>query len=142
MKTQSLIRGGSYTDHRGTVRFLNDFDMAAVRRFYTITHDDTFTRRGWRGHQIEQRWFYAIKGSFELEIVEIDDWNLPDEELPILLTVISAEKNEVIHLPAGFATCLRALEPDSVVVLFSDYGIENAKFDDHLWPNNYFKNKL
>ena len=33
-----LIQGGMHIDARGTLRFCNDFDMSAVKRFYTIAN--------------------------------------------------------------------------------------------------------
>lgn len=137
----SVIKGGSHTDFRGTLYFINDFDMNLIKRFYSISHLDTQIRRGWRGHRIEQRWFHVTVGSFEIELVSIDNWEQPNKELPILSFVLTAEKTEVLHVPAGYATCIRALQANSKVILFADYGIENAKLDDHLWPLDYFTNK-
>src|SRR5690606_23447518 len=69
-----FIHGGIAEDHRGSIRFVNDFDMAAVKRFYIIENKDTETIRGWRAHRIEQRWFYVLEGAFSLKAVKIDDW--------------------------------------------------------------------
>lgn len=137
----SIIKGGSHTDHRGTLRFMNDFDMSPVRRFYTISHPDTQTTRGWRGHRIEQRWFYVTEGVFEIEFVSIDDWKSPSKDLPISSFIMASKNNEILHVPVGYATRIRALEDNSRVILFADYSIENTKLDDHLWPLDYFKNK-
>lgn len=141
MKNHELIKGGNHTDQRGTVQFLNDFDMALVKRFYTITHHDTEAKRGWRGHQIEQRWFYVIGGAFQIELVKIDNWMAPSSNLLIESLILTADHNSVLHLPAGYATCIQALKANSKVMLFADYGIEHSKVDDHLWPIDYFKNK-
>ena len=77
----SLIHGGLHTDERGTVSFINDFDMAPVRRFYIIEHPDTKTVRDWQGHKREQKWFLVIAGSFKVVLVQPDDWDHPSQEL-------------------------------------------------------------
>ncbi|RZK01434.1 MAG: sugar epimerase, partial [Flavobacterium sp.] len=76
-----IIKGGSHTDERGTICFQNDFDMSAIKRFYVIKHLSSEVERGWRGHKIEQRWFYVVKGIFRISIVKIDDWTNPSETL-------------------------------------------------------------
>lgn len=136
-----VIKGASYTDDRGTLQFVNDFDMGQVKRFYIITHKDITTRRGWRGHQIEQRWFYVTEGAFEIELVKIDDWTKPNPDLKIELYQLRAQNNEVLHVPTGYGTRIRAISENSKVMLFADYGNEHAKLDDHLWPLDYFNNK-
>lgn len=40
------IRGGIAKDHRGQIRFVNDFDMSLVKRFYIIKNADTEIVRG------------------------------------------------------------------------------------------------
>jgi len=137
-----IIKGGEHTDHRGTLQFINDFDMSLVKRFYAIKHSDTETRRGWRGHRIEQRWFHVVYGAFKIELVQIDNWDSPAKDLPVQSIILSGESNEVMHVPVGYATCLTALKADSKVILFADYGIDNAKLDDHLWPSDYFTGSI
>ena len=138
MMNVNVIKGGSHTDFRGTISFFNDFDMRQVKRFYCIIHPDTETKRGWRGHKIEQRWFYVTEGSFEIELVSINDWDRPDHNLPIVSMILDAERDEILHVPVGYATCIRALKAHSKVILFADYDIKNAKLDDHVWPLDYF----
>lgn len=134
----NLIDGGQHTDHRGTIYFVNDFDMSEVKRMYMISHSDTAVRRGWRGHRLEQRWFCVIQGSFELKLVKIDDWDKPDQNLAIETVILSADNPQVIHIPVGYATGFRALVPDSKVMVYADRAIADAKLDDHLYPADYF----
>ena len=44
---EELIQGGLHTDARGVLRFCNDFDMSAVKRFYTIANSAEQPVRGW-----------------------------------------------------------------------------------------------
>ncbi|WP_316790845.1 WxcM-like domain-containing protein [Pedobacter frigoris] len=134
----ALIPGGQHTDSRGTLTFLNDFDMSEVKRFYMIQNRDTAVIRAWRAHKIEQRWFYAINGEFLIRAVKIDNFDAPDNDLPIEEYTISAISNQVLHVPLGYATSVQAITNESKLLVFADYGIENAKFDDYLYPQDYF----
>lgn len=134
----NLIKGGSHSDQRGTITFMNDFDMDQVKRFYVIEHPDTKTIRAWRGHKIEQRWFHAIQGSFLIRIVEIENWENPNTDLPIIEFKLSAKSTEVLHIPVGYASSLQALEKDSKLIVFADYDISNVEKDNYLFPEEYW----
>ena len=140
MATITVIKGGKSEDSRGTIRFVNDFDMSLVRRFYIIKNANTDLVRGWRAHKIEQRWFFVLRGEFSLDLVEIDNWESPDRYLRIENFIIKAEENRVLHVPSGYGTAFRALEKDSELLVYADYGIENAPKDDHIYPLDYFVN--
>ena len=139
---RNIILGGIAKDHRGQIRFVNDFDMSLVKRFYIIKNQDTELIRGWRAHRMEQRWFYVVSGSFELSLVKIDDWGSPSKTLEIEKLNIKADDQQVVHVPVGFGTAFKALEAGSELLVFADYGIENAKNDDYTWPVDYFVNAL
>jgi dTDP-4-dehydrorhamnose 3,5-epimerase len=141
MKSEpQIIVGGNHSDSRGTICFVNDFNMEEIKRFYCIKHHDTSVMRGWRAHRIEQRWFYVYKGVFEVRLVEIDNWTNPDPCLEQMVIVLDAKNNSVLHVPKGYATCLQALENDSELMAYGDYAIQHAANDDYLFPVNYFKN--
>ncbi len=57
-----LLKGASHEDSRGTLFYNNDFDATVIKRIYIIENQGTAVVRAWRGHQIEQRWFSAVKG--------------------------------------------------------------------------------
>src|SRR5690606_28809821 len=138
MKSVNSIMGGIAEDHRGSIRFVNEFDMSAVKRFYIIENKDTETIRGWRAHRIEQRWFYVVDGAFSLKTVKIDDRMEASRDLPVEETILRSEEQRVIHVPVGYATAFQALEPGSRLLVFADYGIEHAKDDDYTYPADYF----
>lgn len=133
-----IIQGGAHTDQRGTIKFVNDFDMKQVRRFYCIVHPDISTIRAWRAHKLEQRWFYVSKGVFKVKLICIDDWENPNPVLAQQTIVLNAAENQVLHIPVGYASGLQALEKDSEMIIFADSDITNAKNDDYLFPADYF----
>ena len=135
------ILGGIAKDFRGQIRFVNDFDMSLVKRFYIIKNKDLDLIRGWRAHKIEQRWFYVLSGSFAFDIVKIDNWDKPSKDLLIDRQNLIEKGNQLLHLTTGYGTAFQALEENSELLVFSDYGIENAPNDDYTYPLDYFINR-
>jgi len=133
MKPQ-IIKGNTHTDHCGTLRFVNDFDLKDVRRFYTILHPDTSVVRAWQGHETESKWFFPLKGSFVVAWVKIDDFDNPSDSLKAEYRILQANEPEVIYLPQGYANGLRALEPESQIAVFSDMTLEKSLKERHKYP--------
>ncbi|WP_447770436.1 WxcM-like domain-containing protein [Sphingobacterium faecium] len=133
-----IIQGGAAQDQRGQIRFVNDFDMSLVKRFYIIKNADIELVRGWRAHRIEQRWFYVLTGAFELDLVQIDNWEKAAVDLDVQKIKLDASEMQVLHVPPGYGTAFRALQPDSELLVFADHGIEHARLDDHTWSVDYF----
>jgi len=136
-----FIQGGIAKDHRGQIRFVNDFDMSQVKRFYIIKNTDLDLVRGWRAHRLEQRWFYVLSGKFSVDVVKIDDWDHTSSDLPIEKIILDSTENKVLHLSVGYGTAFQALESNSELLVFADFGIENAQNDDYTYPLDYFKNR-
>lgn len=136
-----FIKGGVAADHRGQIRFVNDFDMTNVKRFYIITNADTELVRGWRAHRIEERWFYVLSGAFVVDIVKIDDWEKASADLPVEQEIMRASEQRVLHVPTGYGLAWRALEPNSELLVFANSKIEDAKLDDYTYPVDYFVNR-
>lgn len=134
------IKGGIAKDGRGQIRYVNDFDMSAVKRFYIIRNLDIELIRGWRGHRIEQRWFYVLSGSFEFNIVKIDNWDAPAMDLSVDKLTLEANELRLLHIPAGYSTAIRATMPHAELLVYGDFGIEHAPQDDYTWELDYFIN--
>ncbi len=136
----SIIQGGKHEDARGKLIFFNDFDMKQVRRLYVIEHPDTSVIRAWQGHKKEQKWFYVIAGSFKVVMVQPDDWLQPSPNLETHEFVLEQERNEILHVPGGFANGFKALEDQSKMMVFSNFTVEessrdNFRFDYNKWYN-------
>ncbi|WP_398454969.1 hypothetical protein AB3466_00710 [Sphingobacterium thalpophilum] len=142
MHELTFIQGGCSKDERGQIRFVNDFDMSLVKRFYIIKNADTTLVRGWRGHRIEQRWFYVISGYFNIKIVKINNWENPNPLSPIQKVDLKGEEMKVFNVPPGYATAFVAVEPNSELLVYSDYPLSHAVLDNYVWPADYFKNGL
>lgn len=140
MIRSKIITGGTHTDDRGTLSFFNNFDMKRVRRFYQIEHPDSTIIRAWQAHQIEQKWFYVIQGSFKVVLVKPDNWTNPSADLPHEDFILKSGENHVLHIPGGYANGFQALEPQSKLIVFSNFSMKEAgtddfRFDKSLWYN-------
>lgn len=122
----AIIKGGIFSDERGSMQFVNDFIFGDVKRFYFIKHPDTSVIRAWQGHQFEKKYFYPISGSFVVAWVKIDDFENPSDKLIPEYHILSAKNSELISVPKGYANGLKALESNSEVMIFSDMSLEES----------------
>ena len=134
----AIITGGSFTDGRGTLSFVNKFDLLPARRFYIIEHPDASVVRAWQAHKREQKWFYVIDGSFKMVIVKPADWVPTGEKQYLQEFQLYAGDNKLLHVPGGYASGFRALEPGSKLLVFSEFATADAasdefRFDKDLW---------
>lgn len=108
----AIIQGGIYEDHRGRVGFINEFDLAPIRRMYYLLHNDTETVRGWQGHRVEQKWFVCLRGKFTIHCVHME------EQFAMAPFFLNGDSPCTLHVPNGFATAIRASVPDSLLLVF------------------------
>jgi dTDP-4-dehydrorhamnose 3,5-epimerase-like enzyme len=132
-----LIQGNSHEDARGTLIYNNDFDAAAIKRIYLIENQSSDVIRAWRGHQIEQRWFTAIKGSFKIQLIAVDDWNTPLKKSKRLEFVLHSKKLDVLHIPAGYVSSIQSLEEEAKLLVMADYLLGELK-DEYQFAVDYF----
>ncbi len=133
-----IIEGEIFRDHRGTISSLNEFHFEGVRRTYLIHHPDASVVRGWHAHRHERKWFYCVKGSFTLALVEIDDWEHPSQALEAQIFELSEERSRLVCVPAGYANCLKARTDGAVMLVLSDKTLDEAlgdswRYDASMW---------
>ncbi|MBD5585130.1 MAG: dTDP-6-deoxy-3,4-keto-hexulose isomerase, partial [Clostridia bacterium] len=133
-----IIEGEIFRDHRGQISSLNDFHFEGVRRTYIIHHPDATVVRGWHAHQHERKWFYCVKGSFTLALVEIDDWEQPSQALEAQIFELSEERSQLVCVPAGYANCLKAKTDGAVMLVLSNKTLDEAlgdswRYDASMW---------
>lgn len=137
MLEPEIIRGNHHSDTRGTLTFNNDFNAIAIKRIYTVENASTDFIRAWQGHQIEQRWFSAMVGSFIIKLIKIDSWENPSKDLPVVEFLLSSENLDVLHVPAGYVSSIQAKEAGSKLMVFADYSLDEIE-DEYRFPVNYF----
>jgi dTDP-4-dehydrorhamnose 3,5-epimerase-like enzyme len=137
MITATIIRGGAHTDERGTLSFNNAFDASAVKRVYTIQNKDCSFVRGWQGHRIEQRWFSAVKGSFKIELIAVNDWDNPGKDAIVLPFLLQDNNMDVLHIPPGYLSSIQAITSEAILLVMADYKLGEVK-DEYRFDINYF----
>ena len=133
-----IIKGGLSVDYRGQISHVNDLDMSEIKRFYIIHQKDTSIIRAWHAHQHEKKWFYAVKGSFTTAFVKIDNWENPSPDLKPEVFRLSAAESKVLVIPEGYANGIKAEEPDSILMVFSNKILAEAvndswRYDSKMW---------
>lgn len=138
MNKPGVIRGGIYSDYRGSLRFVNDFVMTDVVRFYAIRHLTTDFVRAWQGHKKEKKFFYPLSGSFIIAWVKPDNFENPSKKLKASCKILSKEASEILFIPEGYANGIKALEPDSEIMVFSTLSLGESKNDDYRFPSGWW----
>jgi dTDP-4-dehydrorhamnose 3,5-epimerase len=133
-----IIKGGTFTDQRGSMRFVNDFRFEDIKRFYFIKHHDIAVIRAWQGHQFEKKYFYPVSGSFIVAWVKIDNFQNPSKELIPEYHILSTKNSEVISVPKGYANGLKALEPNSELMIFSDLNLKESVNEKIRFPAEWW----
>jgi len=133
----TVIKGGSHSDNRGNLTYNNDFDMSSIKRMYFIQNSSTSFVRAWQGHVIERRWFSVVKGSFEIKLIKIDNWENPTKNLDIFSSILNDQNLDVLFVPAGYVNSIQALEENSKLLLMSDYRLGDIQ-DEYRFDSNYF----
>lgn len=133
-----LIVGGQATDDRGTLKFINDFDLAGVRRFYVVTNHRAGFIRAWHGHQREGKYVTVLQGAAIVAAVRVDDWKRPDASAPVKRFVLSEGAPSALFIPPGYANGAMTLTDDTILQYFSTSTLEESKgddirFDAHFW---------
>jgi dTDP-4-dehydrorhamnose 3,5-epimerase-like enzyme len=123
----NLLFGGCHKDDRGCVKYNNDFNMLMVKRMYTIENNTKNSIRGWQGHKIEQRWFIASRGSFQIDVKPILAFENEATSQEILSFNLLSHSLDVLHIPAGFVTCIHSLEKNAQLLAFSDFELGAVK---------------
>lgn len=136
-----LLEGKKHQDERGIITFNNDFDASQIKRIYTIENHSTEFIRGWQGHEIEQRWFACMKGSFEISVIEVDDFTKPSKDLTMQQYFLNEDILTYLHIPAGCITAIQSRTENSKLLVLADYGLGEIN-DEYRFDLNYFNKNL
>ena len=136
-----IIEGDFFEDNRGRLDFVNDFDLSPVKRFYFTTNSEINKFRGWQGHKIEKRWFFCVKGSFRVELIKMDDWENPSNDLRIETFTLIENEPKVLYVPSGYLNGFLSLEENSKMMIMSDYKLGVLVGDEFRFESNKWRKK-
>jgi dTDP-4-dehydrorhamnose 3,5-epimerase-like enzyme len=122
-----MLNGGIAVDDRGSVRFVNDFDFSAVKRFYQVENHSRGFIRAWHAHQKEGKYVYVASGSALVGTVD-----LSTEQVQKF--VLSAKSPKVLWIPPNYANGFMSLEENTILLFFSTSTLDESKGDDIRYP--------
>ncbi len=117
----NIIAGASHSDLRGNLLYNNNFIANQVKRIYVIENNNLVFKRGWQGHNIEQRWFSVIYGSFKIWVQAISNFEKENSQSEKFEFELDSEKLDVLHIPPGFVTAIQSKEENSKLLVMADY---------------------
>lgn len=140
MSVPHLTTGKIVTDERGSVSFVNDFEFKhkGIQRFYVVRNHQQGFIRAWHGHRYEGKFITVVSGAAMIAAVQIDNWDSPRKDAPIVRYILTGSLPQVLYIPAGFANGIKTLTSDAIVLVFSTATVEESQADDirfpaHMW---------
>jgi dTDP-4-dehydrorhamnose 3,5-epimerase-like enzyme len=133
-----ILPGGLAVDDRGEVGFVNGFDFAGVKRFYTVHNHRAGFVRAWHAHRREAKYVTAVSGASLVAAVPIDDWDHPSASQPVVRHVLSAAAPRVLFIPAGYANGFMSLTEDARLVFFSTATLDESGNDDIRYDSRHW----
>lgn len=119
-----LLKGSIYTDERGSISFVNNFNLTPIVRMYRIEPKPGVVR-AWQGHQKETKWFHVAKGKIEVKVRELESKDL------VGTYTLRAEKPTVLKIAPGHYNGFKGVEEGSILMVFSNLTLEGSQKDDH-----------
>ena len=138
MATPHLFEGGLGIDDRGEVGFVNDFNFAGVKRFYSVTNHRSGFIRAWHAHRREAKYVMVVQGAALMGAVEIDDWEKPSKDNKVWRYILSSNKPSVLFIPSGYANGFMSLTKKTKLIFFSTSTLEESQGDDVRYEAYYW----
>jgi dTDP-4-dehydrorhamnose 3,5-epimerase-like enzyme len=129
MKNVIVRNVESHKNNSGILNYCNSFIPNRYKRIYTISHPKTSVIRAWQGHPNEGKCFIPVRGKFLICWVKINDFVNPSQILKAKSLILDSNHKKIIEIPKGYANGLKALEPDSEVMVFSEFSLEDSSKD-------------
>lgn len=136
--TIKFISGGTAIDDRGKLQFINDLSLVGFKRFYLVQNHKQGFIRAWHGHKLEAKAVVVVRGAALVCGVQIDDWEKPSKELPVIRQVLSEDKFGALWIPPGFANGFMTLSEGCVLMFLSTSTLEESSGDDIRFPSRYW----
>lgn len=138
MMKPKLLQGGLAVDDRGELGFVNDFNFAGVKRFYTVRNYRQGFVRAWHAHRRESKYVTVVQGAALVGTVAIDNWENPSKNAEVSRFILSAKNPSVLFIPAGYANGFMSLTEDATLIFFSTAILEESRVDDIRYDARYW----
>lgn len=138
MEEPKIIEGALSVDDRGEVGFVNGFNFAGVKRFYSVRNHRKGFVRAWHAHRKEGKYVGVVAGVAIVGAVPIDNWESPSKDAKVYRFTLSQKKPSVVYIPPGYANGAMTLSDDAVILYFSTASLEETKGDDTRYDARYW----
>jgi dTDP-4-dehydrorhamnose 3,5-epimerase-like enzyme len=142
MKKIKLIKGDIWKDHRGQLKFINNFDFPGVVRFYEVKASKKEPIRAFHGHLIEEKFVYVISGSILMYAIKLNKIPNPTRQAKIEKFILSENNPQILFIPAGYANGFKILKANSRVIFFSTLSVKDSAKDDYRFDQDYWGEKI
>jgi len=132
--------GGISYDDRGHIVYNNDFIFNNIKRFYIIENDKNNFIRAWHAHKKEIKYFFCIKGKFQISLIKIDNFKNPSKKLKSKSYILDSNISEILRVPKGYANGTMNLKQGSQLMVFSNLTLKQSLNDDFRFPFDYWNN--
>ncbi len=126
-----MIKGSVFTDDRGKVSFVNEFDFSGVKRFYSVVNHRAQFVRAWHGHKQEGKYVSVIQGAALIGAVKIDSWENPSKNLEVNKYVLSDASPTIVYIPPGYANGFMSLVENTRLIFYSTSTLSESNGDDY-----------
>jgi dTDP-4-dehydrorhamnose 3,5-epimerase len=120
-----------FTDDRGKVSFVNEFDFAGVKRFYSVVNHRAEFVRAWHGHKKEGKYVSVIQGAALIGAVKIDSWESPSKNLEVNKYILSDTSPAIVYIPPGYANGFMSLVENTRLIFYSTSTLSESNGDDY-----------
>jgi dTDP-4-dehydrorhamnose 3,5-epimerase-like enzyme len=138
MDKPKILQGTLFVDDRGEMGFVNDFNFAGVKRFYTVKNHRQGFVRAWHAHRREAKYVTVLQGAALIGTVAIDDWQNPSKNLEAQRFVLSSKNPSILFIPSGYANGFMSLTEDAKLMFLSTATLEESKGDDVRYDARYW----
>lgn len=129
-----FYKGGLFIDNRGKLFHNNIVELTRVKRFYLIENINKEFHRGWKGHEVEKRWFVCVKGQVNIWVINNSD--LEKKVNNAVKFTLTEHSLDVLLVPENNSTLIKQETDGSRVMVFSDYLLNTSNDEQLRWPNN------
>jgi dTDP-4-dehydrorhamnose 3,5-epimerase len=137
-KIPTVFQGNKVFDDRGSLGFINGFNISDFKRFYLIENHSVNFIRAWHGHLKESKAIIMVRGEALVCAVELDNAINPNKSNEVTRIVLSATSPSALYIPAGYANGFMTLTSDAKLLVFSSTTVEESQGDDYRFPYDYW----
>lgn len=74
--------------------------------------------------------------------IPIDNKQKPNKNVKIFTFELTSENPQVVHIPAGYANGMQALQENSEIIFFSTLSLADSIKDDYRLPYDYWGERI